>query len=439
MSAPTETQTPSADTLTHIQSEPVIWIRLAAVRREEEWTASLLEMTSGGPPPDWEPREWEYPEVLLVAFQLNGAQAAESLRQGQLNLAGRIVSMPEVSTQNRWDRHQSGHIGTYQPLDWPVYETQLIMTAGPQNEPQGHLVSAGEAPSFINFYTAARSFFWLGGTVVGGAINPGAIYRHQDLRARIRRVRIAADFVEVEVEGHTDQVLTVELPGDMPGPASRIWMDETKPHQTARFDLPDRLAPGTWVLLRRGDRWIDRRFLAYPWARGNEVGIEYEVDPVSRLEALIAARERDQVEYKRKVPEPGDGRERLMKAVCSFANGMGGSVLIGVDDDREIFGVAPGDVDRISRQLTQMVGSWIEPRPVVTFNELNVQDTPMVVLEMWVEPPTDALCGSGRPGETKTAYVRRHSCSEKATIAEIKAILETRSSRMGISSFNAFA
>jgi ATP-dependent DNA helicase RecG len=179
--------------------------------------------------------------------------------------------------------------------------------------------------------------------------------------------------------------------------------------------------------------------LAYPWARHNEAGIEYELDPVSRLEGLVAARERDQVEYKRKVPEPGEGRERLMKAVCSFANGAGGSILIGVDDNREIFGVGPGDVDRISEQLTQMVGSWIEPRPVVTFNELTVQDTPLVVLEMWVEPATNAHCGAGRPGETKTAYVRRHSCSEKATISEIQAIRDARTSPAGLSAFNAYA
>ncbi len=437
MSAPTESQTPLTGTLTHIQAEPVIWIRLAAVRGENGWTAALLEMTSGSPPPDWEQKDWEYPEALLVAILMSGEQIAESLREGQLNLTGRIISLPELNTQNRWERHQSGHVGTYQPLEWPHFETQLIMATGAQSQPAGHLVSAGEAPSFMNFYTAAKSFFWLGGTVVGGAISAGVVYRHQDLEARISRVRIGTDFIEVEVDGRTEDALIVELPGDMPGPSRRVWMDAAMSQKTTRFELPDRVAPGTWVLLRRGHQWFDRRFLAYPWASGNEVGVEYAVDAVSRLEALVAARERDQVEYKRKVPDPGEGRERLMKAVCSFANGVGGSILIGVDDDREIFGVAPSDVDRISEQLTQMVGSWIEPRPAVSFNELKVQDSPLVVLEMWVEATPNAPCSAGRPWEIKSVYVRRHSCSEKATLAEIKAIINNRT--VEFPRFNAFA
>ncbi len=373
--------------------------------------------------------------MLIKGTMLSGEAVVGSLQDRSFTLEGRIVAVPELMSTTTWERHQSGHRGTYQPLDWPVIETQLIMQSGAQREPQGPLLPIGEAPSFLNLYTAVKSFFWLGGEVMGGQMPRGAVYRHQDLRARIQHVRIVSDgsFVEVEVDGKGSDAMIVELPGDMPGPHKSIWFEETKGSQIVRFDLEAGLPPGMWILLRKGEMWIDRRFLFYPWSRGNEVGVEYEVDQVSRLQALVASRERQEVEFKQKVPEPGEGRSRLMKAVCCFANDSGGSVLVGVTDDRELVGVGPAEVGRLSDQLSQMVGTWIDPRPVVSFQELPIQDSPKVVLEMRVEPVTGAVCGSGGPGETKTIYVRHQGVSEKATPREITALIQSRTGGQSLS------
>src|SRR5438270_3466762 len=62
------------------------------------------------------------------------------------------------------------------------------------------------------------------------------------------------------------------------------------------------LAAGTWVLLRCGDEWIDRRFLTVPWSRGTEAGVEFVVEPQTKLEAFLANREGPHTEFKRQVP-----------------------------------------------------------------------------------------------------------------------------------------
>jgi len=93
-------------------------------------------------------------------------------------------------------------------------------------------LSAGDAPSFLNLYTAAANFFWTlcVKQIAGGAINQAVIYRHQERRARIAHVRIAAnDQVEVGIEGTAVDGMTVELPGGSPGPSTRIWSDPIKP------------------------------------------------------------------------------------------------------------------------------------------------------------------------------------------------------------------
>ncbi len=439
MSAPTRTQTPIGDALDHIAVEEVLWVRLAAVRQADgELDACLLEVVSGAPPPGWEPAIWEYPEVILSAFHQSGSQMADCLREGTIQAEGHTVRLPELQTPVQWERHQSGHVGTYQPLEWPSVEARLLSGGSPQYEPAGHLLSAGDAPSFLNLYTAAANFFWMGKQIAGGAINQAVVYRHQERRARIAHVRIAAnDEVEVGIEGPAVDGMTVELPGDSPGPSTRIWSDPIKPIQVVHFELKDRLPPGSWLVLRKGSEWVDRRFLNVPWSREPQSGVEYVVEAATRLESLVASRERDQLEFKREVPTAMEGKGRLMKTVCAFANGQGGSVLVGVDDDRNIVGIGGNEVGRISDQLTEMVGTWVEPRPRIEFFDLPIDNGSKVVLEMWVHAMPGDVCASGRPGETKLIYVRHHGVTEKASVGEIKTLMAARLGAVA-PSFNVF-
>jgi predicted HTH transcriptional regulator len=98
-------------------------------------------------------------------------------------------------------------------------------------------------------------------------------------------------------------------------------------------------------------------------------------DVATRLEALVGGREREQVEFKRQLPKADADKRQVMKSVCAFANGNGGSLLVGVDDDRELIGLEPQAVAKVRDQLTQMVSTWIEPKPAINFQDLPVPDS----------------------------------------------------------------
>ena len=104
-------------------------------------------------------------------------------------------------TSLTWERRQSRSPVPYESLDWPATDPTIAHVDVYQGEPQEHLVSADDAPSFINFYTAAACFFWLDRQPVGGSLHQGVMYRHQDSRGRVNGVRILDEEVEVEVEG----------------------------------------------------------------------------------------------------------------------------------------------------------------------------------------------------------------------------------------------
>lgn len=232
--------------------------------------------------------------------------------------------------------------------------------------------------------------------------------------------------MRIEVEGENIDDSIVELPGAFPGPHQRIWRSYGREPEVIEFPLKDRLPDDSWVLLRRGVEWLDRRFLAFPYARGNEAGVEIVVDPGTRLESLVASRERQTVEFKRQLPKDDESKAKIMKTVCAFANGEGGSLLIGVDDDRNLIGVEEPTIDKMRDQLTQVVRSWVEPWPISSFEVLPIPDSAKMVLELRIESG-NSLYGCGRSGETKIVYVRHHGITERATPAEIEAIVRSRS------------
>ena len=436
MTAPSTRTTTFEEALEHIAAEPAVWVRAAAGMDDAGvWQARLLELTSGEAPPSWEQQVWEYPAALLAAHVLSGPEVVSGLRSRSLQVGTHEIALPEMTTVATWERRQSRSQAAYEALDWPVTETTLSLTVGGIPEPQGHLVSEGNAPSFVSFYVAGACFFWFDRQPGGGQLSQGVMYRHQDIRARINAVRIADDEVAVDVEGIDLDGLIVELPGDAPGPVEHLWRRHGTEPQTVRFALKEGLPTGSWVLLRRGAQWLDRRFLSVPYTRGNEAGVEIVVDAGTKLEALVSSREHQQVEFKQQLPKDDESKLKVMKTVCAFANGQGGSLLIGVDDDRSLIGLAGGSVDRIRDQLTQMIGSWVEPRPAGTFDILPIADSDKVVLELWVEPGV-VLYGCGRPGEIRTPYVRHQGITEKATVGEISAIVQSRTPGASLSPFS---
>jgi hypothetical protein len=251
------------------------------------------------------------------------------------------------------------------------------------------------------------------------------MYRRQDNRGRISGVRITQDEVVVDVRGNAVGGMVVELAADAPGPSQALTANRGSSAKAVTFPLQSGLPRGAWVLLRRSDEWIDRRYLTGPWGRVPEADVEIVVEPRTRLEAFLASGEGPEVEFKREVPTNDIAKANVMKTVCAFANGQGGSILFGVEDDHTVVGVVPEAVAGLKDQLTHIVGSWLAPQPRVSFEVLPLDDTEVVVQEMRVEPGTE-LYGSARPTDVPVVYVRRVATTVKAGPREIENIVRGR-------------
>jgi predicted HTH transcriptional regulator len=77
----------------------------------------------------------------------------------------------------------------------------------------------------------------------------------------------------------------------------------------------------------------------------------------------MANLESNRIEYKRQV----DSSDKLEKAVVAFLNyNGGGEILIGVDDDGSVVGVANSDAEQ--RKITDRLGNNIRPKILGLFD-----------------------------------------------------------------------
>lgn len=129
----------------------------------------------------------------------------------------------------------------------------------------------------------------------------------------------------------------------------------------------------------------------------------------------LTAFESKTLEYKRDLSSP----ERIMRALVAFANSAGGSVVIGVDDDHSIVGIADPLV--AENTLANMVMNSIFPLLVPEIEIVTILNKQLLVAKVYPagQRPFHVL----KEGPTQGVYVRLGSSNVQAdqwTIAELR-------------------
>jgi len=183
--------------------------------------------------------------------------------------------------------------------------------------------------------------------------------------------------------------------------------------------VPAGLGPGAWLALHRDQELLDRRILDRSWG-GKDFDVE--VDASTRVEVLISGGERATVEFKRQLP--GNNPRGVMKTVAAFANGGGGTLLFGVEDDGQVVGLgveyARQNVDR----LTNLISAWVRPLP--DFEPEMVEVAGAGVIAVNVAPGFEPPYGIGTSEREIHYYVRRAGTTFPATSADVRGFVQAR-------------
>ncbi|PXF57277.1 MAG: ATP-dependent DNA helicase [Candidatus Methanogaster sp.] len=142
------------------------------------------------------------------------------------------------------------------------------------------------------------------------------------------------------------------------------------------------------------------------------------------IQKLLSSPESKTLEFKEAAPSSLS----IAKTTCAFANGGGGSIIIGVrDKSREIIGIDELGIPDLEEKISNMIYTLVEPTPAFNAIVYNIEGKLLLKIEIFP--------GSLKPyhlknkGELEGTYIRLGSTNRKA---DLDIIEELRRRRMNI-------
>ena len=405
---------PLAELHAAVSDERTCWFRLAATWTNAGWQLALLEVTAGEPPPLWRETVWQYEKALFAAAEVRGVEIAGWLDRQRVVRGALEVVVGDLPPDVQVERRESRFPGVFEPLLWPSVTWSARLTDPYMQQPPGELVGDGLHP-FLDFDQAAAALFGVSPAPSRSFSGREFVYRVQDLRARVGAVRIRPTEVVVAVSGSALEGTTLAIGGDGTFAAERL----TTGSDEVRLPLIEPLPARAWLALHRDRELLDKRYLGAGW----HTDVEVEVDPGTQLAVVVAGGEGPTTEFKRQLPQ-GDGRaiRTAIKSVAAFANGDGGTVVYGINDDGAVVGVGEVSLREAVDRLTSIISDYVRPLPPFVVEA--VADSGVVLVR--VEPGAQPPYGIGTSDREVVYYVRRGATTFPAAPNDVRAVVQAR-------------
>lgn len=135
------------------------------------------------------------------------------------------------------------------------------------------------------------------------------------------------------------------------------------------------------------------------------------------IKGILKSPESRMLEFKRKLPK---NRQNILKTIVGFANGSGGSLYIGVNDDRSVCGIEDEPFE-LEESLSSFFYDSISPTPNIFYQTISAEQKTIFVIKV--------LPGANKPyfikktGPENGTFVRVGSTNRKADaqiLAELK-------------------
>jgi hypothetical protein len=355
-----------------------------------------------------------YDAAIIAVEELSAEFAAERLREGTcwegeggsapISLPAQGDVVPQwVDSAEQWALTESG---------WP----RLVVSArGGDSAYVDPLqpLRAVEMPFFPSLGAAvAERVFRVPPTELRLGQHPTVLVRIAERRGRIAAVETHEGEVRVVVEEGREGGLDGFLlrAAWRPEPGSREWersdhtLDGPGPVELETGGVPAELVV---ALVDSLGFEIDRRSWDEQFGRPME-------EPGS-LEGLVARwlgeGEHGQLEYKQTLKEQKT-RVSFAETVAAFANGAGGALLLGVNDEGAVVGYGP---EKAKDLVTNTISELVVERPNCEVVELDFEGKPIIVVRVAASAP------QSRPHQVKgRTMVRAIGTTRPATPAEIR-------------------
>lgn len=365
------------------RSEAFSW-RWAAVRQgESEWELLAL-VAEAAPARDSNLRIDRYAGAIVAVEKLSAATAAARLLALHASTEGdECVPIPEQLNAVPQLVYGSESWGLT-PAGWPRLVVDVGAGAAVQVDPSQPLLAA-DMPFYLSLGEAlAERVFRLPPELVRfGQYAPVSV-RINDRRGRIAGIEVSDATVLVSVEEG--------MPGGLDGfTLHAVWRSELALEERSRsvheMEGPGAISPPTdrlpaeltAVLVGPEGAEVDRR----TFDRHLHASVVNAEAPEEAVTRMSEEGEHVALEYKRELDQP-KVRRSFAETVAAFANGSGGTILVGIDDDGSVVGWG---VEKPGDQITTMLADLIEEMPDLNIEEVRVDNKPITVVQVTPSPP----------------------------------------------------
>jgi hypothetical protein len=130
------------------------------------------------------------------------------------------------------------------------------------------------------------------------------------------------------------------------------------------------------LISKSKNEMLDKREFYSSWRLPKDVIIDI---PESEIKQLVEQGESNTVEFKRQIEgRPGDVDE-FMESVVAFANSKGGIILLGVDDDTQIYGLSDKDSEE---RIGDIIRSHCIPEPKYECIRRRIGEKEIIVIKV---------------------------------------------------------
>ena len=169
---------------------------------------------------------------------------------------------------------------------------------------------------------------------------------------------------------------------------------------------------------------MDRKFVNWRYSLSRDPDVEIVQESVSVVETLVAAGEGPEIEFKEQVPTDRNGRKKVCRTLAAVANGHGGHLLFGVDDDGRIVGVgadAPTQSDEDA--VTHWIKDLVVPHLDFSLHIVKTEDGRWI---LHVEVKEGASPPYGVDPANPSYYIRRGATTFPASADDVRTIARAR-------------
>lgn len=200
--------------------------------------------------------------------------------------------------------------------------------------------------------------------------------------ARISHVKIGKTHLSVNV-----QTLETNL-SDLLG---KLYVEYSAKSETTEFpfvedttDIPLRERPSQiWLYLlnkKKGDI-LDFRRVRMNWGRpSSQEGVTLDIT-LDDLQEIIQQGENETVEFKLQVKGKDPSGDEFVETVVAMANGQGGIIVVGVDDDRNVAGVK--NASNTKKAVENLIRHRCDPVPQYSVDTKNVDEKSIVLVNIF--------------------------------------------------------